>query len=40
MRLENEGNKRQCLLELMRATRDGKKELIAVTDGYREIEQN
>jgi putative transposase len=40
VRLENEGNKRQCLLILMGATADGKKELIAVVDGYRESEQS
>jgi transposase-like protein len=31
---------RQCILVLMGATADGKKELIAVTDGYRESEQS
>ena len=40
VRLENEGNQRQCILVLMGATADGKKELIAVTDGYRESEQS
>ena len=31
---------RQCILVLMGATADGKKELIAVADGYRESEQS
>jgi len=31
---------RQCILVLMGATDDGKKELIAITDGYRESEQS
>lgn len=31
---------RQCVLVLMGATADGKKELIAVADGYRESEQS
>ena len=35
-RLEDE---RQCILVLMGATPDGRKELIAVADGYRESEQ-
>ena len=37
IRLEED---RQCLLVLMGATPDGKKELIAVVDGYRESEQS
>jgi putative transposase len=37
IRLEQD---RQCILVLMGATADGKKELIAVTDGYRESEQS
>jgi putative transposase len=40
VRLENEANKRQCLLVLMGATPAGHKELIAVVDGYRESEQS
>ena len=40
VRLEDTDNKRQCILVLMGATRDGKKELIAITDGYRESEQS
>ena len=40
VRLEDEANKKQCLLVLMGATADGKKELIAVLDGYRESEQS
>jgi putative transposase len=31
---------RQCILVLMGATEDGQKELIAITDGYRESEQS
>jgi putative transposase len=37
IRLEQD---RQCILVLMGATADGKKELIAITDGYRESEQS
>ena len=37
IRLEED---RQCILVLMGATADGKKELIAVTDGFRESEQS
>ena len=37
IRLEED---RQCILVLMGATADGKKELIAVVDGYRESEQS
>jgi putative transposase len=37
VRLEDD---RQCILVLMGATADGKKELIAVTDGYRESAQS
>jgi len=37
IRLEQE---RQCILVLMGATAEGKKELIAVADGYRESEQS
>ena len=40
VRLEDESNKKQCLLVLMGATADGKKELIAILDGYRESEQS
>ena len=40
VRLEDDANKKQCLLVLMGATADGKKELIAVLDGYRESEQS
>jgi len=40
VRLEDEANSKQCILVLMGATTDGKKELIAVTDGYRESEQS
>jgi putative transposase len=37
IRLEQD---RQCILVLMGATADGKKELIAIADGYRESEQS
>lgn len=40
VRLGDEENRRQCILVLMGATPDGRKELIAVQDGYRESEQS
>jgi len=40
VRLEDDANKRQCLLVLMGATPRGEKELIAITDGYRESKQS
>ena len=40
VRLEDDANKKQCLLVRMGATPDGQKELIAVLDGYRESEQS
>ena len=40
VRLEDPANARQCILVLMGATADGRKELIAITDGYRESEQS
>ena len=40
VRLEDPGNNRQCILVLMGATAEGKKELIALADGYRESEQS
>lgn len=40
VRLESPESKRQCILVLMGATHDGRKELIAVQDGYRESEQS
>jgi len=40
VRLEDDANKKQCLLVLMGATTDGRKELIAVIDGYRESKQS
>ena len=40
VRLESPENKKQCLLVLIGATADGKKELIAVCDGFRESEQS
>jgi putative transposase len=35
VRLEDDGNRKQCLLVLMGATAEGRKELIAVIDGRR-----
>jgi len=40
VRLEDKANQRQCILVLMGATTQGKKELIAIADGYRESEQS
>ena len=40
IRLEDEGNDRQCMLVLMGAMEDGTKELIAISEGYRESEQS
>jgi len=40
VRLEDEENRHQCILVLMGATPDGEKELIAVSDGFRESEQS
>ncbi len=40
VRLEDEANKRQCMLVLMGATPDGRKELVAVVDGFRESKQS
>jgi transposase-like protein len=40
IRLEDPGNTRQCILVLIGATLEGKKELVAVADGYRESEQS
>ncbi|MCA9078568.1 MAG: IS256 family transposase [Planctomycetaceae bacterium] len=40
IRLEDDANKKQCLLVLMGATTDGRKELIGVIDGYRESKQS
>jgi len=40
VRLEDDANKKQCILVLMGATADGKKELISILDGYRESEQS
>jgi len=40
VRLEDPGNKRQCILVVMGATADGTKELVAIQDGYRESEQS
>jgi putative transposase len=40
VRLEVPENAKQCMLVLMGATADGRKELIAVVEGYRESEQS
>lgn len=40
IRLEDPGNDKQCILVLMGATEEGKKELIAISDGYRESAQS
>ncbi len=40
IRLGDPGNARQCILVVIGATAAGKKELLAVTDGYRESEQS
>jgi len=40
IRLEDAENARQCILVLMGATPEGRKELIAVQDGYRESAQS
>jgi transposase-like protein len=40
IRLEDPGNNKQCILVLMGATADGKKELVAIADGYRESTQS
>ena len=40
VRLEDEGNDRQCILVLMGATASGDKELIAIQEGFRESEQS
>jgi transposase-like protein len=40
VRLEDEANRKQCILVLMGATEDGRKELIGLADGYRESEQS
>ena len=40
VRLEDDANRKQCLLVLMGATTDGRKELIGVIDGYRESKQS
>ena len=39
-RLEDTEKRRQCMLVVMGATPDGRKELVAVVDGYRESEQS
>jgi len=40
IRLEDPNNARQCILVMMGATAEGKKELIAIQDGYRESYQS
>jgi transposase-like protein len=40
VRLEDEANKKQCILVLMGAMANGQKELIGIADGYRESEQS
>ena len=40
LRLESPGNQRQSILVVMGATAEGKKELIAISDGYRESEES
>ena len=40
VRLEDEASQRQCMLVLMGATADGRKELVAVVDGFRESKQS
>ena len=40
VRLEDDANKKQCMLVIMGATPDGKKELVAILDGYRESKQS
>jgi len=40
IRLGDPGNARQCILVLIGATKEGKKELLAISDGYRESTQS
>lgn len=40
IRLEDPGNNKQCIMVLMGATEDGRKELIAIAEGYRESTQS
>jgi transposase-like protein len=40
IRLEDPNNARQCILVMIGATADGKKEIIAIQDGYRESYQS
>jgi len=40
VRLGDEGSRKQCILVLMGATADGRKELIGIGEGYRESEQS
>ena len=40
VRLEDAAQKRQCILVVMGATADGRKELIAIVDGFRESKQS
>jgi len=40
VRLEDPGNNRQCILVIMGALENGKKEMVAVLDGYRESKES
>ena len=40
VRLEDEANKRQCMLVILGVTASGEKEIIAIQDGYRESKQS
>jgi putative transposase len=40
VRLEDDANRRQCILVPTGATPDGRKELIVIHDGYRQSEQS
>lgn len=40
VRLEDPGNDRQCILVIMGALEDGRKEMVAVLDGYRESKES
>ncbi len=40
VRLEDEANRKQCILVLIGATAEGTKELVGICDGYRESEQS
>jgi transposase-like protein len=40
VRLEEPGNDRQCILVIMGALEDGRKEMVSVVDGYRESKES